>query len=539
MSGFDYAQQERRIASLESNRGASLRFGTVTGVDTATGTARVQLPDGDGMVTMPLRVLGRRTLKDKAQALPDIGEPVACLFSGQGLEQGVILGAHYTAKTPSPNQEAQVDYVRYEDGTELWYDRKGHKLTAKVKGTVEIEAKGSVRVSSEHEVVAESETGITLKAPRINLAGKLSVTDRDGRSGSGDLFGNYRILEGDMCVPGGDVIAGVTSLRKHIHNGVESGPSTSDSPTDGTQNGDSGLDEDAERERIFGLVTGVKNRLVRCMPEMVAAEAERTLEQGNMTDHQGWLYLHEGILKWLYGKGKAMPDDKLHNGWQEPLWVEWNWLMQYERFRKAVEELKQPNYLFSEKARANLTRLLREESAFIGEGQQFDHIHLPWWEWRRHAIQGKKVGIGIGSLEELKNSTEVLDGEALAHGQIKPDGFQASIANTTIYALTSGRTEQLESGEWIVFIEKVAFFIHDAFDFNGDQWLGNWICDEPYRDDATGETVEGMQGFNIFAFPLTNANFRHFRDETGYGRDFRTLCIPELVLAKEFFYDAS
>ena len=132
MSGFDYAQQERRIASLESNRGASLRFGTVTGVDTATGTARVQLPDGDGMVTMPLRVLGRRTLKDKAQALPDIGEPVACLFSGQGLEQGVILGAHYTAKTPSPNQEAQVDYVRYEDGTELWYDRKGHKLTAKV-----------------------------------------------------------------------------------------------------------------------------------------------------------------------------------------------------------------------------------------------------------------------------------------------------------------------------------------------------------------------------------------------------------------------
>ena len=76
----------------------------MTGVDTATGTARVQLPDGDGMVTMPLRVLGRRTLKDKAQALPDIGEPVACLFSGQGLEQGVILGAHYTAKTPSPTK---------------------------------------------------------------------------------------------------------------------------------------------------------------------------------------------------------------------------------------------------------------------------------------------------------------------------------------------------------------------------------------------------------------------------------------------------
>ena len=36
MSGFDYAQQERRIAALEANRGASLRFGIVTGVDPAS-----------------------------------------------------------------------------------------------------------------------------------------------------------------------------------------------------------------------------------------------------------------------------------------------------------------------------------------------------------------------------------------------------------------------------------------------------------------------------------------------------------------------
>ena len=44
MSGFDYAQQERRIAALEANRGASLRFGIVTGVDPASGTARVRAP---------------------------------------------------------------------------------------------------------------------------------------------------------------------------------------------------------------------------------------------------------------------------------------------------------------------------------------------------------------------------------------------------------------------------------------------------------------------------------------------------------------
>ena len=59
--GFDMAALERRIAALEANRGASLRFGTVVGIGEDGGSARVQLHDGDGMVTYPLRVLQKRT----------------------------------------------------------------------------------------------------------------------------------------------------------------------------------------------------------------------------------------------------------------------------------------------------------------------------------------------------------------------------------------------------------------------------------------------------------------------------------------------
>ena len=225
MSGFDYAQQERRIASLESNRGASLRFGTVTGVDTATGTARVQLPDGDGMVTMPLRVLERRTLKDKAQALPDIGEPVACLFSGQGLEQGVILGAHYTTKTPSPNQEAQVDYVRYEDGTDLWYARVQPKHLANVRGSVSLKA--------EKDISVESLTRISLQAPSIELAGNLIQTGYSGGAASSELQGSFTVRNGGITVPDNDIVAGSVSVRSHVHDNVRSGSDTSGSPVGG------------------------------------------------------------------------------------------------------------------------------------------------------------------------------------------------------------------------------------------------------------------------------------------------------------------
>ena len=241
MSGFDYAQQERRIAALEANRGASLRFGIVTGVDPASGAARVQLPDGDGMVTMPLRVLGRRTLKDKAQTLPDIGEPVACLFSGQGLEQGVILGAHYTANTPSPGQEAPLDYVRYEDGTELWYDRVRHKLIAKVHGDIDAETTGSVDLraarkltaSVQGEATVTSEASLSLKAPRISLAGKLSCTGYDGGPGEAEIPGRMNIRKGDLAVRDGDVSADDVSLKGHLHTGVDTGSGTSGGPLGG------------------------------------------------------------------------------------------------------------------------------------------------------------------------------------------------------------------------------------------------------------------------------------------------------------------
>lgn len=305
MSGFDYAQQERRIASLESNRGASLRFGTVTGVDTATGTARVQLPDGDGMVTMPLRVLGRRTLKDKAQALPDIGEPVACLFSGQGLEQGVILGAHYTAKTPSPNQEAQVDYVRYEDGTELWYDRKGHKLTAKVMGDADIETEGGITATAKKAIVTESKTGITLRAPHIRLEGNLSQQGYAGGAASSILCGNQTICNGSLSVPGGDVSAGDVSLRGHQHEGVESGPDTSGKPEGGGSSGTTDDNGSGFWELMFDIVQNSlpesltpTDSLLLCLPAIAGAEA---LGQTTWQDTQGWLHLQNMFYKWFGG----------------------------------------------------------------------------------------------------------------------------------------------------------------------------------------------------------------------------------------------
>lgn len=145
---------ERRLARQESNRGTSLRFCEVTEVD-STGKARVRLLDGDGMISHPLRTLQLRTLKDKHQHLPEVGEQVAVLFAGQGMEQGVILGAVYSEKHPSREQEIHMAYYEFEDGTTLSYDKKKHLLLADVKGDAELHATGNVDATVGGNVTAD------------------------------------------------------------------------------------------------------------------------------------------------------------------------------------------------------------------------------------------------------------------------------------------------------------------------------------------------------------------------------------------------
>lgn len=211
----DFAALERRISALEASQAASLRFGRVT--DIKGGKVRVQFRDGQGMNSFELSTIQKRVLKDQDIEMPDIGEPVACLFSGQGWEQGLVLGAYFNERESDPGQAAHMDYKKYADGTEIWYDREAHKLTAKVRGDAEIECEKTVTAKAKEEILAESDKKIKLKAPEIELAGFLTMTDVNGNPGRGVLHGDFTVRDGGITVPDRDVSAGSVSLRQHRH----------------------------------------------------------------------------------------------------------------------------------------------------------------------------------------------------------------------------------------------------------------------------------------------------------------------------------
>lgn len=121
-----------------------VRVGIVTAVYPERGTVRVTMSDVDDLQTYELQVVVPKTHKDKEFWMPDVGEQVVCLFSGQGLERGWVLGAVYSQADTVPEASRDKWIKRFEDGTIIEYDRKEHHLKIFVRGDITIEAEGNI-----------------------------------------------------------------------------------------------------------------------------------------------------------------------------------------------------------------------------------------------------------------------------------------------------------------------------------------------------------------------------------------------------------
>ena len=218
------------MSRTREEAGATFAFGLVTAVDARRGWARVSLPEYDNLETAFLPVLQRRTHRDKALDLPDVGEQVVVLLDFRG-EDGVILGAVWSDADPVPQPEGpDVDVRRYADGTVLCYDRAAHKLTAEVQGEISVACTGRADVTAQGPARVESRSALTLAAPTITMRGALSMQGYEGGPTTAEIDGSLTVNRGDVTVPGNDVKAGGVSLQNHVHDGVMPGGGTSGPP---------------------------------------------------------------------------------------------------------------------------------------------------------------------------------------------------------------------------------------------------------------------------------------------------------------------
>jgi len=145
----------------------SLKFGIVSQIDPARGLARVRFGDSENLESYWLHVLGAATMKNKLYHLPDVGEGVACHMD-EHCENGVILGALYSKQDIPPVSDQDKYHILFEDGTYIEYDRAAHKLTANVKGSVELHADKDVTIDTRRFRVTASQE-IDLRTPRFTV----------------------------------------------------------------------------------------------------------------------------------------------------------------------------------------------------------------------------------------------------------------------------------------------------------------------------------------------------------------------------------
>ncbi|GDO99335.1 phage baseplate assembly protein V [Escherichia coli] len=196
--------------------GVTLQVGTVSAVDADRVQARVRLPEYDNLRTNWLNVLQRNTQNNKDYWLPDVGEQVEVLLDANG-EDGVILGAVFSAVDKPAFSDKHVRGTRYADGAEFSYNRETHTLT--VRGGIKrmvIECGADVTVKTPKVTVDAQETEIT---GSLLVLGKLVWAG--GMAGSGGE-GAAATIQGNVEITGnahatGSILSDGPNSNHHSH----------------------------------------------------------------------------------------------------------------------------------------------------------------------------------------------------------------------------------------------------------------------------------------------------------------------------------
>lgn len=108
------------------------------------------------------------------------------------------------------------------------------------------------------------------------------------------------------------------------------------------------------------------------------------------------------------------------------------------------------------------------------------------------------------------------------------DGLFAVLGAYTIRALAKGHVQICDDNSREITVTDLYFYVHDLFQFEGDQILGYWS--KTYLDFTEALIEERWQ--HMYYVLLNNERFRSFREKYKRGGDF--LVLSQKMHVKEF-----
>ena len=168
------------------------RAGKVSVIDYKKGIVRCTFPDTSEQSGELVVLMGRTTGRTD-YSMPELDEVGPCLLDKNG--NGFYLGSGYTKAFLKPAEGGKdIEITKFKDGS-----------------LVEFNAEDSTfRIYSKNKITIEAENKILLKSKLIEVDGPLTAK------------GIIKSMT--------DVVAKTVSLIKHVHSGVQGGPSKTGGP---------------------------------------------------------------------------------------------------------------------------------------------------------------------------------------------------------------------------------------------------------------------------------------------------------------------
>lgn len=158
-----------------------LKFGKVTKIDAKKALVKVKFFGMDDIESNWLRILQQKTVEDQFYSMPDIDEQVVCLME-DSLNRGVVLGSIYSETVPPPVTDENIYYKKFQDGTEISYDRKSSSMIIKGEGSLDVEFKTDSKISikGNSNISVDGESDITVGGDcKVSVTGAAKVTSSD------------------------------------------------------------------------------------------------------------------------------------------------------------------------------------------------------------------------------------------------------------------------------------------------------------------------------------------------------------------------
>lgn len=148
-----FNEEERGLLNILKN---IVRVGRISSINDSKGTVRVKFDDKDDMVS------GELPMFDFEYRLPQIEQPVLCIFLPNGISQGFCFGGFYSENNLPPVSDRNIYFKDFGDGTSIQYNKTSKELVINVMGDLKVKVKGNILI--------EADGSITTKAGEANTS---------------------------------------------------------------------------------------------------------------------------------------------------------------------------------------------------------------------------------------------------------------------------------------------------------------------------------------------------------------------------------